>query len=48
MIITDLVDLGLARAIAIVAIAVVALLRLRRRWRVGGATKAPAQGRIEV
>jgi len=35
MIITDLVDLGLALAFAIVAIAVVALLGLRRRWRRG-------------
>jgi len=35
MIITDLVDLGLALAFAIVAIAVVALLELRRRWRRG-------------
>jgi hypothetical protein len=35
MIITDLVDLGLALAFAIVAIAVGALLGLRRRWRRG-------------
>jgi hypothetical protein len=35
MIITDLVDLGLAPVFAIVAIAVVALLGLRRRVRHG-------------
>ena len=35
MIITDLADLGLALVLAIVAIAVVALLGLRRRWRCG-------------
>jgi hypothetical protein len=35
MIITDLVDLELALAFAVVAIAVGALLGLRRRWRRG-------------